>query len=318
MGDELDPRGGDRGRGLPGANGKIVFWEYNDEERDYGMKLVNPGGGGMVTLVRGSGSGGDPAMSPDGTRVAFSRAQEIFKINIANRKISRITNNTMNESNPAWSPDGKRIVFEAQPKGSRNAADLYIKRSDERGQMVNLTGTPNEVEREPAWSPDGREVAFYSYDPSDPEGDVVVMNVNTGQRRNPTDETIDADDSRTKWSPDGRRIAYESYDDAQSRARIVTMNASDGSDKRVLADEYYDAGVGGIDLYGPSYSPNGQKIAYNRAPSDYVYYRPQIFVMDAATGENKRLVYNAYNPGSGYPYGEVGLGDLDWGARPPR
>ena len=53
---------------LPGGNGRIVFVAGTENGN---LTLVNANGSGIVTLTR-SGSDGEPAFSPDGTRIAFS------------------------------------------------------------------------------------------------------------------------------------------------------------------------------------------------------------------------------------------------------
>src|SRR5688572_1846351 len=72
---------------FPGKNGKIVLVQGGGDTS--GMKLLNPNDSGLTSLTR-SASGSDPAMSPNGTRVAYARARlqnsEIIKINVNNRK----------------------------------------------------------------------------------------------------------------------------------------------------------------------------------------------------------------------------------------
>lgn len=305
---------------FPGANGKIVFVEENRDESDYGIKLVNSTGSGVTTLVknpRGAAELSDPAMSPNGRSVVYAKNRDIYRIDISNRKVTRITNNRSGNEDPAWSPDGSRIVFEStRAVGGARDTDLFVKRSTGAGRTINLTKSAGEDEFSPAWSPNGREIAFHS----GTSRDVAVLTLATGQRRNITNDGAAANDRYPNWSPNGSRIAFESFapgvpPDYADYDRIFTANASDGSDRRLLAQEYYDDSFGeGAYFSGPAYSPNGKQIAYVRTAIDYVNARPQIYRMSAATGTNKKLVYNAYNSGSGYPYGEdVSVRSLDWG-----
>lgn len=61
---------------------------------------------------------------------------------------------------PALSPDGTRIAYEryATP-GSGAPSDLWIMRVDGTG-LVQLTSTPGHQEHDPRWSPDGEWIAF--------------------------------------------------------------------------------------------------------------------------------------------------------------
>ncbi len=105
----------------------------------------------------------DPAVSPDGTRIAFARRGPSGEFRIAEARfadLGRITILTSetggwaDHRHPAWSPDGTRICYEA-------SRGLWIVPAN-GGASTRLT-TDNEADIEPAWSPDGRHVYFASY-----------------------------------------------------------------------------------------------------------------------------------------------------------
>jgi len=74
------------------------------------------------------------------------------------------------------------------------------------GRVISLTTSPG-LEDKPTWSPDGKHIAYMS----DENGnfDIYVMNVDTGQALNLTEDHT-GDDTNPEWSPDGNRIAYYS------------------------------------------------------------------------------------------------------------
>jgi Tol biopolymer transport system component len=311
---------------FPGTNGKIVFVEDDDEEFDYGIRLISPNGSGLTTLLNNAYDVSDPAFSPDGTRVAYARGRvnnrEIYKINIANRTVTQITDNELYDADPTWNPDGTRIAFVRgeRVRFSIQNTDIFVKRSDGTGKTVNLTNTPEEDEFAPAWSPNGKKIAFYT----SATEDIVVLNLETGQRRNLTDDGTAHSDYNPNWSPDSTRIVFESYGYEERPGtyydyvdRIYTMKASDGSDKQLLAEAWSDDLGDGEYLEGPTYSPDGEQVAYVKTAWDYVYSRPKLFKMNSSTGANKQLIYDAYNPGPGrYPYGDsVYLFSPDWGVK---
>ena len=65
----------------------------------------------------------NPAISPDGTTIAFSYKGEIFTVPVTGGEAFQITSNQSYDSYPIWSPDGKQILFLSDREGSD---DLYI------------------------------------------------------------------------------------------------------------------------------------------------------------------------------------------------
>jgi TolB protein len=265
----------------------------------------------------------DLAFSPDGMRVAYASDREIYKINVSNRRITQITDNQMYDADPAWSPDGDRVAFLRGEliQGSIQNTDILVRRANGTGTSVNLTKTPNVDEYAPAWSPNDKEIAFRA------DGDIFVLNLKTGQRRNLTNDGEAHRDTNPNWSPDGTRIVFESsgFKDRPGTYydyfdRIYTIDASDGSDGRLLAQVWSDDLGDGSYFENPTYSPDGEQIAYVKTGQDYVYSRPKLYKMNASTGANKLLIYDAYRPGPGnYPYGEgVDLDSPDWGVKAQR
>src|ERR1700733_947440 len=71
---------------------------------------------------------GDPAVSPDGKRVAFAVRDtdmdanrgrfDIWLANADGSDAHKITSNPDNDTDPAWSADGKWIYFQATTAGS--------------------------------------------------------------------------------------------------------------------------------------------------------------------------------------------------------
>lgn len=64
-----------------------------------------------------------PAISPDGSEIAFSYKGDIFKVSSSGGRASQLTSNPSHDSYPIWSPDGKHIAFASNREGS---FDVYL------------------------------------------------------------------------------------------------------------------------------------------------------------------------------------------------
>ena len=97
----------------------------------------------------------NPALSPDGLRVAFSALGRVWVMDLPHGKLRRLTDASEGEFQPAWSPDGSYIVY-ASWAGMADGGHLY--RVDSTGKRVRLTQQPA-FYGWPAVSPDGKRIA---------------------------------------------------------------------------------------------------------------------------------------------------------------
>jgi Tol biopolymer transport system component len=163
-----------------------------------------------------------PALSPDGSRIAFHAGDmanplswDIYVLDLHTGQETRLTENNVVDGHPDWSPDGSRIVFctFSDPQGNPSEnADLYVMNADGTG-LSRLTGLEWE-ESDPAWSPDGSMITFKSTQHTQRKAreEIYVMNSDgTGIRRLTTTEGWQSDHDPS-WSPDGSTIAYQRFE----------------------------------------------------------------------------------------------------------
>ena len=158
----------------------------------------------------------DPALSPDGKRIAFvAVAGDLFAtptdmglyvMNADGSGRKRLAENELGDRTPAaphWSPDGKRIAFCTRPQGrSQHKYRLYVVGAD--GQNLKRLDTVEAFA--PVWSPDGKRL-------------LITRLYDRGTRRwNPGLCTVDVDGTNLRelvpwgftgaWSPDGKSLAF--------------------------------------------------------------------------------------------------------------
>jgi len=197
-------------------------------ERMNTLAVMNADGTGVKELKV---QGNEPALSPDGSKIAFSRAPgndspQIFVVNADGKELKQLTDfKDQLAADPAWSPDGKKIVFALfrVPK-PRRSPDLYLMNADGSNRLRIV-----ESGAAPSFSPDGSRIVFASR--RDGNFEIYSARADGSDLRRLTNHR--AEDSNPAWSPDGSTIAFVSDRDGDRHA-IYVMNP-DGTDVQRLA-----------------------------------------------------------------------------------
>ena len=174
-------RGGGTGGGcVRGGNGKVAFFRNGD------VWTMNADGSGPANLTNTPSTNDEvePAWSPDGTKIAYTRigceperrgAHCVFVMNADGSgqtnltpedELSQCPNSPGYYFNgasrsPAWSPDGGKIAFASDRSGN---FEIYRTKAAPEGRLnkpVNLSKNPA-GDYAPTWPPDGRKIAFTS------------------------------------------------------------------------------------------------------------------------------------------------------------
>ena len=99
-----------------------------------------------------------PSLSPDGSKIAFCYAGDVWTVPADGGEASRITSHASNDSHPIFSPDGSQLAFASQRTGGGNIYTISLQSNHPPKRL-----THHDESVPPAcWSPDGQWLYFTS------------------------------------------------------------------------------------------------------------------------------------------------------------
>lgn len=282
-----------------------------------------------------------PALSPDGTRIAFALrttdrdgdrdTRALWQVSTAGGTPSALTHATA-DSTPVWSPDGSQLAFLRAQDGPAQIWVLPAAGGEARGLTTLPLGAGA-----PAWSPDGQRIAFtapvdsaalpgegaetilarrsaptatdrlgYKADGAGNLGTLVqqvhVLDVDSGTVTVLTHGRSHASDPF--WSPDGTQIAYSSSveEDSDLTMRIpVFVRSSTDPNSQAL-----QLGAADVQATAVGWTPDGRHVlAAGRTDTEVGNASLLLFPVDGGEPQDltASLDRNVMPGGPGYPGG---------------
>jgi Tol biopolymer transport system component len=223
------------------------------------------------------------AASPDGTMVAYTSGDDagtpqVFVASLDGRDVQQVTHDQRGAWASDWSPDGSAIAYTSVDVNNISNVFVLDLATGETSQVTNEKPPTEACLRcaplgaaLPRFSPDGASIVYVRSIAS-ATFSVRIVPVTGGK----SVLLVDQADGGT-LSPDGSTLAATCYD-PEVTFRICIAHA-DGTNLRVLVSRL---------SFGPTWSPDGTRIAYINAENSP---RDKVIVMDVATGETTFVAY---------------------------
>jgi hypothetical protein len=258
----------------------------------------------LEQITTHAGYDGAPALSPDGTKIAFHSDRwgvdgsfDIFVIDLPTRALYLMTTCVCDEVTPCWSPDGSRIAYcsDYGPTGAFEVRVVDVSDLAAPGIPTKLTNyNPREYDLEgeaaPSWGANGYITyaaqrghpglwSIWATDPDTRDTHEVVGHVGAAGGQDPA------------WSPDAAQIAYVNMQSGtpSSHNEDIYLAPADG----VLPNLGYaltqDSVIGstGTADQDACWSPSGPNIYFSRHSHDTG--QADIFVVSNGDGSAANL-----------------------------
>jgi DNA-binding winged helix-turn-helix (wHTH) protein/Tol biopolymer transport system component len=185
---------------VPSRDGTKIFADGTTPRGE--LSRVDPRTGVLQPLLGGL-SAEFVSFSPDGNSVAYVLYPEgsLWKANRDGGNRVLLADGPDYAFNPRWSPDSKQIVFSTSTADGGHCANYLV--SADGGRPRRLVPEDGADMHDPNWSPEGKRVLFGRGDCTTKQGDLRILDVNSGQ------VTVVPGSSNMwspRWSPDGRYV----------------------------------------------------------------------------------------------------------------
>lgn len=231
----------------------LVFALWPRHAHDAEMSVTTDPAAMLTPLTTLEGMEVDPALSPDGSHVAFAWRQflgdkyHIFVRTLSSETLLQVSHGEQNEFQPHWSPDGSQIVYASVDD---RVCELF--------SVSTVGGAPRRISDcdkydgdSIAWSPDGAILAMKA---PDSKG-IDFLTLATGAVRHFTEvPPTDLEDTEPDFSPDGTLLGFIRWH-ASGVANVYVVPVSGGEPKRLTFDN--------LKIEGLTWEPDNRHLVFS-------------------------------------------------------
>jgi Tol biopolymer transport system component/DNA-binding winged helix-turn-helix (wHTH) protein len=219
-------------------------------------------------------------------------SREVVRAPKAQPRLVPLTTYAGREYEPALAPDGNRVAFAwSGPDVSiGRVASIYVKQIGEE-RALRLTSVSGAIDFGPDWSPDGAYIVFGRFPaPTAPPGTVeegiyIVPAMGGAERRvHRTNWTLGPIvDSSVVWASDGKTIAFPDRPVGQSHYALFALDVATLSARQVTFPP--QSSYGDIHV---AFSPDARTLGFLRGTKDGM----DVYVIPAVGGSERRLTFD--------------------------
>lgn len=275
---------------------RLVFTSNRGGGGKFHVFSMNSDGADVQRVGRSELTQLDPALSPDGSQIAFAGISDaapdtsaLYVMNADGSNVKKLADAAryIYVLGPRWSPDGKRIAYYTfSPDGAGD--NIYV--VDREG------GTPKKIAggSQPAWSPDGSSVVYSKLESESRRGppQVCAVDLKSGEYRTLAKGQL----MELAFSPDGKHVAYLG-DSGTGRWDVFVANADFSHPRRVTKSKETTT--------SPQWSSDGRELYFSRIDADAPPggdASVDVFALDLASGDERQLTerqgINVHGPAS--------------------
>lgn len=205
--------------------------------------------GPPVKLCNGSAEGA--AWSPDGTRLAIIRDNEVWTVSDSTSNWIQLTKTAVPKRDIAWSSDGTMVAYHTYEPGKVELWVVPASGGESRSIFLSIRRPVQNLMW--VWSPDSKSITI-------PADGVILQRSIEGNAEKQLLKLKDlgfAGLAWLAWSPDGRELAFCATDSLTERDTLFVWASRSGKPQKL------DAQVLGTTHFAFAWSPDSQHIAYS-------------------------------------------------------